>query len=133
MLFIHVCLRKGPTSLIITGDHRCCGEDFHQIVEILKGCASRWREIGIALGFKPLELTMIQSNPMLLLQDPPHSYMRHMLSHWLQWAPGDGRGSKSYPTRGMLSAALWKANLGALASDLPQGLLVTCNSYQLFN
>ena len=40
----------------------------------------------------------IQNNPMLLTQSAPKSYLREMLSLWLQWAPGDRRGSTSIPT-----------------------------------
>ena len=40
-----------------------------------------------------------------------------MLSQWLQWAPGDGRGSTSFATKGMLHAALLKAKLGDPAKE----------------
>jgi hypothetical protein len=57
---------------------------------------------------------------MLMIQTPPNSYLREMLSQWLQWAPGDGRGSTGFATRGSLRAALLKANLGQLAHQLLQ-------------
>lgn len=56
-------------------------------------------------------------DPMLMLQFPPKSYLRNMLSQWLQWAPGDGRGSTSFATKGMLHAALLKAKLGDPAKE----------------
>ena len=59
----------------------------------------------------------IQSNPMLLTQSAPKSYLREMLSQWLQWAPGDGRGSIGYASKESLRAALLKANLGQLAQQ----------------
>ena len=40
-----------------------------------------------------------------------------MLSQWLQWTPGDGRGSTGYATRESLHAALLKANLGVVAKQ----------------
>ena len=54
---------------------------------------------------------------MLLTQSAPKSYLREMLSQWLQWAPGDGRGSTGYASKKSLRAALLKANLGQLAQQ----------------
>ena len=59
----------------------------------------------------------IQSNPMLLTQSAPKSYLREMLSQWLQWAPGDWRGSTGYASKESLRAALLRANLGQLAQQ----------------
>jgi hypothetical protein len=41
----------------------------------------------------------------------PLNYLREMLSQWLQWAPGDGRGSAGFATRESLRAALLRAKL----------------------
>ena len=60
----------------------------------------------------------IQNNPMLLAQSPPKSYLREMLTQWLQWGPGDGRGSTGVATRESLHAALLKVNLAQLAEQL---------------
>ena len=38
-----------------------------------------------------------------------------MITQWLQWAPGDGRGSTSVATKELLRAALLQVNLGRLA------------------
>jgi hypothetical protein len=62
----------------------------------------------------------IQSNLVLLTQSPPNSFLIELLSQWLQWAPGDGRGSTGFATRESLRAALLKANLGQLAHQLFQ-------------
>ena len=59
----------------------------------------------------------IQSNLVLLTQSPPKSFLNEMLSQWLQWAPGDGRGSTDFATRESLRAALLRANLGQLAQQ----------------
>ena len=58
-----------------------------------------------------------------LLLCAPSSYLEELLSQWLQWAPGDGRGSTGYATKESLIAALRQANLGALAKK--------CKSYLL--
>jgi hypothetical protein len=78
--------------------------------------ASKWRDIGRELGFIEGEMNNIESRPGLFGQ-APESYLREMLSQWLQWAPGDRRGSTGFATRGSLRTALLKANLGQLAHD----------------
>ena len=58
----------------------------------------------------------IQGHP-LLLQRAPNSWLGEMLTQWLQWAPGDRRGSTGFATKNSLRAALLKANLGQLAQQ----------------
>ena len=89
-----------------------------KIYAVLKDHAADWRDIGSALGFSEGELNNIQSDQNLLTQSPPMSFLRKMLSQWLQWTPGDGRGSEGYATRESLVAALLKANLGQLAEKI---------------
>ena len=59
----------------------------------------------------------IQSSPILIMQ-APRSWFEQMLKHWLQWAPGDARGSTGFATKESLREALLKANLGALAEEI---------------
>ena len=54
----------------------------------------------------------------MLLMEAPQSWLGAMLSQWLQWAPGDGRGSTGYASKESLQAALLRANLGQLAQQL---------------
>lgn len=77
--------------------------------------ADKWKELGTALGFKDTELELIQSNPMLLLQSPPMSYLRKMLSQWLQWGPRDGRGSTDFANTVVLQKALLSIGLASVA------------------
>ena len=79
--------------------------------------AARWRDIGGALGFTQGELDTIQAKP-FLLTGGPKSWLGSMLSDWLQWAPGDGRGSTHFATLEKLKDALNQANLGATAHTL---------------
>ena len=58
----------------------------------------------------------IQSHPALFMQGQ-EGFLREILSQWLQWAPGDGRGSEGFATRESLRAALLEANLGDLAKQ----------------
>ena len=79
--------------------------------------AVKWREIGVHLGFFGRELDNIQAKP-LLLSAAPDSWLREMLSIWLEWSPGDGRGSANFATLEDLKRALSDAGLGATAHDL---------------
>ena len=79
--------------------------------------AAKWREIGIHLGFLPGELDNIEARPNLS-QGAPVSWFGAILESWLQWAPGDNRGSTNFATLEDLKDALSEAGLGASAHDL---------------
>ena len=83
----------------------------------LKKHAAKWRELGIHLGFLPGELDNIEVRPNLL-QGAPISWFGAMLESWLQWAPGDSRGSPNFATLEVLKEALSEAGLGASGHDL---------------
>ena len=61
-------------------------------------------------------MDIIQNSPMLMMQTP-QSWLRQMLSQWLQWAPGDGHGSTGFATKESLHVALFSINLGRLAEQ----------------
>ena len=61
-------------------------------------------------------MEIIEMRPMLL-KEAPQSWLREMLSQWLQWAPGDRRESTSFATKDSLRTALLNANLGQLAQQ----------------
>ena len=88
--------------------------DYAEIYQKLCSHAHKWHEIGRGLDFSPNEMDIIASTPMLLFRGP-NGYLEKLLSQWLQWAPGDGRGSTGYATKESLIAALLKAKLGELA------------------
>ena len=79
--------------------------------------AAVWREIGTYLGFTQGQLDNIQANQFLATNSPV-SWFSSMLAQWLQWAPGESRGSTNFATLGDLKAALSQAGLGATAHDL---------------
>ena len=83
----------------------------------LSGHASKWREIGIYLGFLNNELENIETKPNLF-HGAPKSFLCEMLSEWLEWAPGDQRGSEQYATLEALKTAVSNAGLGATAANL---------------
>ena len=82
-----------------------------------KNCEAKWRKIGTHLKFYQKELDIIQANP-LLLNDAPTSWLSAMISEWLEWAPGDSRGSTSYANLEDLKSAVSKAGFGVVAEDL---------------
>ena len=67
------------------------------LIKQLKKHASKWKEIGIHVGFLPGELNNIESRPNLT-SGAPLSWFMAMLEDWIQWAPGDSRGSTDYAT-----------------------------------
>ena len=104
--------------IIYVGLPRIIGDRHHGIIyQRLTLYATKWRDIGMALGFLEGELDNIQSNPMLLTQTPPKSWLSEMLSQWLQWGPGDARGSKDYASIESLKEALLNLNLAQLARE----------------
>ena len=93
-------------------------KDLPSLLRQLKNHAAiKWREIGIHLGFLPGELDNIGARPNLS-QGAPVSWFGAMLESWLQWAPGDCRGSTSFATLEDLKVALSEAGLGKIAHDL---------------
>jgi hypothetical protein len=91
-------------------------DDYSSIYTMLAPYATNWRDIGTELGFIEGEMDNIECRPKLLVQ-APQSFLGEMLSRWLQWAPGDWRGSTGFATRESLRAALLRANLGQLAQQ----------------
>ena len=91
--------------------------DHPSLYNKLQKHSSKWKEIGTLLGFCPGELDNIEARP-LLLSSAPKSWLRAMLAEWLQWAPGDARGSTDFATLNGLKQALDKAGLSATAQAL---------------
>ena len=76
----------------------------------------RWKDIGSSLGFRQGELNNIQAS--VQQQDVPVGCLRAVLSQWLQWAPGDNRGSSLFATLNALKTALRDCGLAAIASNI---------------
>ena len=87
------------------------------LLQQIHGHSAKWRDIGGVLGFTQGELDIIQASPSLFAS-APKSWLTKMLSDWLQWAPGDGRGSTHCATLERLKDALKQANLGVTADTL---------------
>ena len=96
---------------------RLAEEHLPSLLSQLNKHASEWKRIGVHLGFHYGELANIEASPHLH-QNAPVSWFGTMLLIWLQWAPGDSRGSTSFATLENLKGALFEAGLGASAHDL---------------
>lgn len=77
----------------------------------MKEHASKWREIGIQLGFSSGELSMIQNRPLLLV-GAPGSWLRELLEKWFQ------RTDRESTSLNALKRALLEAGLGKTAYEL---------------
>ena len=95
----------------------CNGGHHSVLFKQLYKYAAKWKEIAIYLGFKPGEYDNIQASP-LNLNGAPKSWLSAMLAEWLEWAPGDERGSKNYATLSGLKSAVREAGLGRTAEEL---------------
>lgn len=69
------------------------------------------------MGFHPGELDVIVGRPLLFVEGST-GWLRAMLVDWLQWRPGDARGSTQYATLAALREAVDKAGFGRTASEL---------------
>ena len=92
-------------------------EDMSLLYEKLISHSSKWRDIGIFLGFHSAELDKIEAQP-LKLANAPNSWLSAMLAQWLQWVPGDGRGSTIVANEDSLKHALIKAGLSDTAQTI---------------
>jgi GTPase SAR1 family protein len=90
---------------------------FSLLMEQLSNYATKWREIGTYLKFKQEELDIIQDKP-YLQSSAPTSWLSALITNWMQWAPGDSRGSTNYANLGDLKSAVSKAGLGVVADEL---------------
>ena len=80
--------------------------DIATLLNLMHNFSNKWNEIGLGLGFVQSELTLIRSNPTLIM-DAPVSFLRTLMSQWVQWP------TKDHPTRPTLEA-LCEALRGSL-------------------
>ena len=88
-----------------------------RLIEQLGIHAQEWNEIGTYLGFHQPELRLIENSPDHLT-GAPVTWLSAMLEAWLQWEPGDKRGSKERASLESLKKAVDKAGLEKTAAEL---------------
>ena len=91
--------------------------DLSKLLCKLNPHASKWREVGTHLGFRQGELDNIEHKP-LLLSEGPKAWLREILREWLEWAPGDSRGSSSSASIEYLKCVLDKSGLAQTALEI---------------
>lgn len=91
--------------------------DYGYLYEQLSTCAHKWEAIAISLRFKGDEIQSIKCDP-LNISGGHEACLGVLLTKWLQWAPGDSRGSKNRATLQALKTAVSKAGFGVIAQKL---------------
>ena len=73
----------------------------------LHGATTQWQLIGLALGFDPEDLKIIEHMP-TLIPIGPVAFLKEMLHQWLKWCPPTHR----WPTVSSLCEALRSPTVG---------------------
>ena len=111
-------LQAVPKDDLAADTDMTCNRSHHAaLLSQLKTHAAKWRDIGTYLEFCQGELDTIASKPNIQ-QQAPVSWLSAMLAEWLEWAPGDERGSNNYATLSGLKSAVREADLGRTAEEL---------------
>ena len=95
-------------------------KDIAALLNLVHNFSNKWNEIGLGLGFTPSELKQISSNPSLFMSAPA-SFLRELLSQWVQWP------TKDHPTKSTLGALCETlrssiVGLGSLAEEIEREL-----------
>jgi hypothetical protein len=93
--------------------------DYGCLCKKLHSCAAEWQCIAQSLRFTFSEISTIEANPRNVR---PTSFINNVVGLWLEWAPGDARGSKDYATLEQLQNAVSQAGFGVVASELTKGM-----------
>ena len=86
-------------------------------MEQLSPCKAQWETIAENLHFHSDEIDGIKAN-LAIMFGGPKGCLREVLSQWLQWAPGDARGSEDRATLEALKRAVDRAGFGIVANKL---------------
>ena len=107
-------------------------KDLATLLSLMQNFSYKWNEIGLGLGFVQSELTLISSNPSLF-KSAPASFLRMLLSQWVQWPT-----VKEHPTKPTLEA-LCEAlrgslvGLGSLAEQIEKKLKCSSAGKDIYN
>ena len=85
------------------------------LVQELSEHSASWMQIGAGLGFTHSELSIVRNTHP---GSDPKDCLRQMLSQWLEWAPGDSRGSTMSANLERLQIVLVSVNLTETAEKL---------------
>jgi aminoglycoside phosphotransferase len=108
---VHILLN----CFVLADNTRLKGTDYGCLCEKLHSCAAKWKQIAQSLRFTCSEILNIETCPRNM---ELNSYIDNVVGVWLEWAPGDARGSEDYATLEQLQNAVSKAGFGVVASEL---------------
>ena len=119
---LHCSINNGIHSLVSASaktdklDVQLTEEEVAKLLELIHTFSSKWDMIGLKIGFTFSELEYIKSMP-LLLATAPTSYLKELLSQWVQWP------TLRHPTQPTLRALCTSLRssmigLGALADEV---------------
>ena len=102
--------------------------DYGWLCERLRPCAAKWKLIAQSLRFTHDEILTIEAHRN---NEGPTSCLDNVIGDWLQWAPGDARGSEHYASLELLKDAVSKAGYGAIAVKLTEGrcIVMGCTKF----
>lgn len=58
------------------------------LINVLDQAATKWKEIGLNLGFSSDDLNCIEQDPSLVMKGVK-AYFQELLRQWLEWKPQD--------------------------------------------
>ena len=113
-------LKRLCTSLPAAGQSRTVVQSHHYgtLCEQLRQCAASWKKVAEGLRFHKYEISNIAADPMKIAEGAPESYMDAVISGWLDWGPGDVRGSEDVATLEALRVAVIRAGFVKVAGTL---------------
>jgi hypothetical protein len=102
-------------------------KDLHTLLTALHEATTKWELIGLALGFDPEDLKIIEQTPTLIPKGPL-AYLQEMLHQWLKWCPP----SHNWPTVSFLCEALRSPTVGneCLADTLKDRIKALRGTYR---
>ena len=106
IMHAYIIVYSSLTALSTPTDRVLTERDIAKLLILMRNFSDKWNDIGLGLGFVQSELTLISNNPSLFMSAPV-SFLRTLLSQWVQWP------TKEHPTKPTLKA-LCEALRGSL-------------------
>jgi len=110
---LSICLLLTDGYQMLTNGILLSETDLPFLVYSTKHAVSKWKQIGLNLGFEDSELAAIEENS-LLIPEGDIGYFEGMLSCWLKWTPP----KHNWPTFGTLAIAFQTCGYGNLVEKL---------------
>ena len=106
LLYMFVCSQCEKGVYVLLSDNLTM-KDLKALLTALHETTTKWELLGIALGFDPEDLKIIEQTATLIPQGPV-AYFKEMLYQWLKWGPP----SHKTPTISYLCEALRNPTVG---------------------